>query len=290
MTKWVCKGDLSKYELLRFASGQSFVPAWAKCDDSGLMEVTISEPVRDCLTGEYLGREFYDYYPRDFLMAGETSYGPEQALEWGFEFYDEGLTHTDESMHEVRIGCFRSAELLYLHAALDSWQGASIAWRCLGYIYQYDRTEGNLWPLWMDDVPPNWHEVLRMKSREERACKCFEIAMEMGDLEAIYKSGDMLREGMGCRKNAKGAFKLYCEAWANCEDAPPYIFGSVAHRLACAYEIGEGCDLDLEKSKEFYEKAIVGLEIAQNDTSLYDGVLRHCYQGLKRIEQEILLQ
>ena len=287
MTKWVCKSDLSKYELRRIETAPSFVPAWAKCDDIGLMEVTISEPVRDCLTGEYLGREFYDYYPRDFLMPGETQYGPEQALNWGFDFYDEGLTYTEKDKWEVRHGCFRSAELLYFHAALADWPGNAVAWRCLGYVYEYDRTDGNLWPLWMDEVPKNWHEVLQMKDRKKRAKRCYEIAMEKGDVEAIYKSGDMHRKGFGCEEDANKAFELYSLAWSKCEDVGPVIFGSVASRLASAFEKGKGCLPDLNKSKEFYQKAIVGLEITQNDTSLYDGVLERCRQGLKRVEQEL---
>ena len=289
MTKWVTKGDLTKYELRRFEVAESFTPAWAKCDDLGLMEVTISEPVRDCLSGEYLGREFYDYYPHDHLEPGETHYGPAQALQWGFDFYNEGLTYTDKDMQAIRHGCFRSAELLYLHAALDEWEGSATAWKCLGYVYEYDRTDGNLWPLWMDEVPKTYHPVLQMKDRKDRAFKCYELAMLAGDLEAMYKYGDMFRRGFGCEVDLEKAFEYYCKAWKQCEDAPAYIFGSVASRLASAHEEGNGCKRDLEKSLVFYKKAIVGLEIEQQDTSIYDGVLERCRQGLKRVEQEIEL-
>ena len=289
MTKWVSKGDLSEYELRRIKLAKSFAPAGTQCDKNGLVEITISEPVRDSLTGEYLGREFYDYYPHDSLEFGESGYGPDLALEWGFDFYNEGLTYTEKEMFDVRVGCFQSAELLYLHAALEEWEGSATAWKCLGYVYEYDRTKGNLWPLNANEVQETYHPVLRMTDRKDRAFKCYELAMDLGDLEAAYKYGDMFRRGFGCDVDLKKAFDCYSKAWKQCEDAPAYIFGSVAFRLASAFEEGNGCKRDLEKSSDFYKKAIVGLEIEQQDTSIYDGVLERCKQGLKRVEQEIEL-
>lgn len=288
MTKWVCAGDLSDYELRRFASSPSFVPAWAKCDDRGLMEVTISEPVRDCFTGKYLGRELFDYYPRDFLMPGQTTFGPEQALEWGGDFYSEGLSYTSKDMLDIRRGCFRSSELLYLHAAIErAWSGFQVAFRCLGYVYEYDRTCGNLWPLWMDEIPKTYHKVLQIKDRKERAYECYKIAMEEQDVEATYKFGDMLKKGCGCDVDLKGAFGYYNQAWEMAESECASVYGSVAFRLGEAYEKALGCSRNLKKSRQFYERAVFGLEVSQNDTSLYDRVLIESRKGLKRVNQEI---
>lgn len=66
MTKWVNVDDLNEYEFKRIKSSFSFAPAGFNPDEKGLVEITISEPVRDCITGKYLGREYIDYYPRDF--------------------------------------------------------------------------------------------------------------------------------------------------------------------------------------------------------------------------------
>ena len=288
MTKWVCSGDLSKYDLRRIKSSPSFVPAWAKCDELGLMEVTISEPVCDCLTGAYLGREYFDYYPRDFLMPGETLFGPSQALSWGSDFYCEGMSYTSKDMQEVRHGCFRSAELLYLHAAISrEWEGSSVAFRCLGYVYEYDRTDGNLWPLWLGEVPKDYHKVLQLTDRRQRAYECYKIAMEAGDLEATYKFGDCFGRGLGTDVDYKRAYGYYNQAWEGAANESASVYGSVAFRLAEAYEKGLGCSVNLAKSREFYEKAVFGLEVSQNDTSFYDSVLIKCRNGLKRVNQEL---
>lgn len=290
MTKWVCEQDLSKYEMRRIESSPSFVPAWAKCDEIGLMEVTISQPVRDCFTGKYLGREYFDYYPRDFLMPGETNFGPEQALIWGGAFYDEGMAYCQKDMYEIRHGCFRSAELLYLHAAIErDWQGSKIAFKCLGYVYEYDRTNGNLWPLWMEKIPKSYHKVLRLTDRNKRAFECYKIAMEKGDVEATYKFGDMYKKGIGCQVDLKKAYDYYSKAYEQSQSESPVVFGSAALRLAQSYERGEGCKINLNKALDFYERALYGLEVARNDTSFYEKPLSICRKGLTRVNQELLL-
>lgn len=139
MTKWVNVDDLNEYEFKRIKSSFSFAPAGFNPDEKGLVEITISEPVRDCITGKYLGREYIDYYPRDFLMPGDESYGPEIALNAGAAFYNEALEYVDGDMRDVRVGCFKSAELLYLHAALwGNWESLSTCWLNLGYLMNID--------------------------------------------------------------------------------------------------------------------------------------------------------
>ena len=288
MTRWIDPGDVSKYELKRIESSPSFMPAWAQNDEKGLMEVTISEPVRNCLNGEYIGREYIDYYPRDFLMPGENICGPVVALNAAYKFYNEGLECLDEKEKDIRIGCFRSAELLMLHAALyGEWEGQSFAWLTLGYLYEYDRTEGNLWPMWMDEIPTSYHPVLQMTDHNDRAYACYKLSMEGGNIEGMYKFADCLRWGKGCDIDLNRAFELYSQVREQCQHSAPHILGSCAYRLASCYEDGEGCARDIKKAKEFYERAIVWFEIEMNDSTLYAKNLERCKKGLARVTQEL---
>ena len=87
-------------------------------------------------------------YQRDMPTATRTGrdciwhYTPDQdddgweALGYGGDYYDEGMSCVDDDEHEKRVMCFQAAELLYLHAAA---KGNPIADLCLGYVYAYDR-------------------------------------------------------------------------------------------------------------------------------------------------------
>ncbi|WP_079535316.1 hypothetical protein [Phoenicibacter congonensis] len=288
MTKWVNVDDLNEYEFKRIKSSFSFAPAGFNPDEKGLVEITISEPVRDCRTGKYLGREYIDYYPRDFLMPGDDSCGPEIALNAGAAFYNEALEYVDEDMRDVRVGCFKSAELLYFHAALwGNWECLSTCWLNLGYLYEYRLTNDDLWPLWMEDVPKTYHPVLQMRDRDSRAHACYGLAMESGSIEAIYKYADTVRWEKGCNPNIKEAVKLYSQAWEKCQYSDPHVIGSVASRLAGCYEDEDGCVRDLKKAKDFYERAIMWFEISAEYTSLYEKMLSKCKKGLSRVDQEL---
>ena len=93
-------------------------------------------------------------YQRDMPTATRTGrdciwhYTPDQdddgweALGYGGDYYDEGMSCVDDDEHEKRVMCFQAAELLYLHAAA---KGNPIGDLFLGYVYAYDRCEDKYW-------------------------------------------------------------------------------------------------------------------------------------------------
>ena len=229
------------------------------------------------------------------------------ALRYGAWYYEEGMSYDPVHDHDLRIGCFQMAELLYLHAAEH---GNPIAHLNLGYVYSYDRCEGRYWdknamvdgPVSLDalcaalaDESPDAR--VRAKpgpgagSTTEWDCKAFEhyrIAAQASVAEACYKLGDLLRDGRGCDADPQQAFRWFQDAYTFGKDESPVIWGSAALRLGAAFEEGEGCDQVFAQARIWYERAVTGLGIAvRGGDSWYRGALRRAEQGLKRVKQEL---
>ncbi|MBP3894662.1 MAG: sel1 repeat family protein [Atopobiaceae bacterium] len=170
----------------------------------------------------------------------------DQALAYGSDYYNEGMSCDPMTEHERRIMCFQAAELLYLHA---SRKGNPIGDLNLGYVYSYDRCEGRYWNRGAaSDAPVTAEEIAAaLEGRrapfdhEAHAYEHFRKAAEADVAEACYKLGDLLREGRGCDTDMEEAFEWFSRAYALGRDEHPVIWGSAALRLGRAYEEGEGC-------------------------------------------------
>ena len=209
-------------------------------------------------------------------------YDVEDALYYGALHYNEGMGYTDSADHDKRIDCFRAAEVFYRHSA---GRGNEVASLCLGYVYSYDRCEGDYW---VDPMALETEDYRRSYPREERAFECFKVAAEAGIPEACYKLGDMYKHGTGCDPNAAEAFRWYVRASELSARERPVILGSVALRLAGCYEEGLGCAQSFERALEWYEKAVSGLEFAvDNGEVWYEKALSGARAGAKRCLQEI---
>ncbi|MBR3315649.1 MAG: SEL1-like repeat protein [Atopobiaceae bacterium] len=269
---------------------------WAYTDAAGLPDVCTSIPVDEPMPGR-TGRLCKGCYRPSIDPDGEM------ALFCGSQFYDEGLGYVDEADHARRIDCFRAAELLYLHAAA---KGQPYAFLNLGYVYSYDRCEGDYWGHWDDLVyEENWvdesgryhhgsryaryySEDLPPYPCNERAVECFRTAAEAGVAEACYKLGDLLRDGRGCKMSLDDAFHWFRRAWELGQDEEPVVWGSAALRLGNAYEEGEGCAQSFAAALVWYERATTGLFIAVSDGDLwYRSALRRAEAGFARARQEL---
>ena len=246
-----------------------------------LPRIQISAPVRDA-EGVALGRECVKPYPRidDEL---DDCYGDE-ALFYGGCYYDEAMGYTDPLDRDLRIECFRAAELLYRHSA---GRGNSVANLCLGYVYSYDRCEGRYW---VDaTVEEAGEDRMQPYPREERAFECLALAAEAGIPEACYKLGDMYKHGTGCDPDAFEAHRLYVRASELAEfGESPVVLGSVALRLASCFEEGFGCEQSFSSALKMYRKAAEALEAAVDaGETWYEKALAGARAGLKRCEQEM---
>lgn len=250
-----------------------------------LPSIWITEPIFDG-RGGYDGRTYMMVYPyRDhkFPFPGHDDEDGQDALYYGGGYYDEGMGYIDPSDHEMRIDCFRAAEVLYRHSA---GRGNAAANLCLGYVYSYDRCEGRYWVDYAVCETPEGRE--RPYPREERALECFSIAAEAGIPEACYKLGDMYKHGIGCDANAAEAFRWYKRASELAPGEQPVILGSIALRLGDCYEEGFGCKQDFLQALEWYRRAVSGLEFAvDNGETWYEKALAGARAGVKRCMQEI---
>lgn len=246
--------------------------------------VWVTEPLGDD-DGNYLGRTYVTTYPQSGPNYPYSKYkdeGGEDALYYGGCYYDEGMGYTDPADHDKRIGCFRAAEVFYRHSA---GCGNAVASLCLGYVYSYDRCEGDYW---VDPMTLETEDYRRPYPCEERAFECLKVAAEAGIPEACYKLGDMHKHGTGCDPNAAEAFRWYVRASELAVRERPVILGSVALRLAGCYEEGLGCAQSFERALEWYEKAVSGLEFAvDNGEVWYEKALSGARAGAKRCKQEI---
>ena len=216
-----------------------------------------------------------------------------QALDFGSDYYNEGMNCDPESEHEKRVMCFRAAELLYLHASI---KGNAIADLCLGYVYSYDRCEGRYWDRDFTMSATNTDVNVRTASPDEHvafdrdalAYLHFCRAAHAGIAEACYKLGDLLRDGRGCKMDLDEAFQWFTKAYDLGKSMAPVIWGSAALRLGNAYENGEGCTQSFEDARGWYELATTGLGIAvRGGERWYRGALRCAEAGLVRAKQEL---
>lgn len=268
--------------------------------------IWVTRPISDN-SGMYLGRFYEVPYPSDDY---DDVYG-DDALYYGGGYYDEAMSYSDPADRQKRIDCFRAAELLYRHAA---GRGNAVANLCLGYVYSYDRCEGDYWvgadgtgemagsfPAGPDAKPtagtdsPGPERVgasggIRSYPREQRAFECLSIAAEAKICEACYKLGDMYKRGVGCTPDAGEAFRWYARASELSAGTPPVILGSVALRLAGCYEEGFGCNQSFEHALGWYRKAVAGLAVAvESGDSWYAKALAGARAGVKRCEQELVV-
>ena len=264
------------------------VDGWVYTPDAGLPNMCTSVP-RDEPTVGRTGRVCKGCYRPEIDPDGEM------AMFCGAKFYEEGMAYTEDRDHNRRIDCFRAAELLYLHAAA---KGHPYAFLGLGYVYSYDRCEGDYWGHWEDleyIQLGSYGRYLRCYSKElapyprdERAIECFQTSAEAGIAEACYKLGDMLRDGRGCEVDLNEAYGWFSKAYELGVDDAPVVWGSAALRLGRAHEEGEGCMQSFEEALAWYERATTGLSIAVRcGEDWYCGAFRHAESGLVRTRQEI---
>jgi hypothetical protein len=237
-----------------------------------LPNICISQGVRD-KDGRFCGRR------PDIKYDPAADLDGEDALFYGGGFYDEAMGLMSPDAHTERIDCFRSTEVLYRHAV---GQGNAIAALCLGYVYYYDRAEGQYWPLPTGDTP---------FPTERRAYECFKAAADAGYAEAFYKLGDCVKHGKGCEQDERRAFELYCAAADHDNQNEPHLTGSIELRLASALEEGMGCGHDFKRALEHYERAEAFLDTAVKlGDYYYKRALQGARDGIVRCKQELTLE
>lgn len=245
----------------------------------------------DKLPGVWVTSAVYDsdnnYLGHTYMMPYVASDDPtgEDALFYGGGLYDEGMRLSDPALSEARLDCFKTAELLYRHAA---GRGNSFANMCLGYVYYYDRCKGSYWRN-LDELETD-EDYRRPYPREERAFECFRAASDAGHAEAFYKLGDCYKNGVGCDIDDREAFLTYEQAAKHDDGEAAYLTGSIALRLANCFEEGLGCEHDFKRALEQYEAAEKYLDAAVSSGDFYyEGALRGARDGAIRCRQELSL-
>jgi hypothetical protein len=124
---------------------------------------------REKPTDHSTGRDCIWHYTPDSDPDGS------KALGYGGRYYSEGMSCDGDTEHEKRVMCFQAAEVLYLHAAS---KGNPFGHLCLGYVYSYDRCEGDYLERRM-----TWEteeDLLRPYPHLERAVEHYRAAAEAG--------------------------------------------------------------------------------------------------------------
>ncbi len=198
----------------------------------------------------------------------EKDYDPDEdkrcngdlSLEIGARYYCDGMDTDDEFDHDKRIECFSLAKKYY---ALSAELGNAQAMCNLGYIYSYGRLG---------------------KHDYQAAATWYKAAADLGHAEAAYKYGDMLYQGSGVDEDLEQAFFYYSISYQRCEkETYPATWGSAALRLAECYEHGTGCEKDLQRAKDLYLEAEMGLEEAIEDEPWYSSQLDKAREGIARL-------
>lgn len=290
MIAWATETDLTEYEKLRLKCSRAFQLALTDVDDAGKIEMIISIPVRNCFTNKYMGREYIDYYPRDFCMKQGEVLGAHNALDYAKMYLEEAKNYHDSSMARVRQECLKAAELLCIHAATEmNWNGGAEAWCVLGDVYQQIQDSGQMWPQSTCNVKESYPDIMKVTSVDERAVLCYENAQKMGNVEALYKLFDFLATGKGCKADEARAHRLLKKAWRKKDALTQLAIGNIALRLGFAHERAIGCDRNLKKACDYFQKAIISFEIASNDSDEALNLLDKAKGGEKRVQQEISL-
>ncbi|PLS27161.1 tetratricopeptide repeat protein [Bifidobacterium parmae] len=216
-------------------------------------------------------------------VADESDPEGRLALQYGGMYYEEGMGYTAPEDRRARIDCFKAAEILYRHAA---GRGNAIGWLCLGYVYAYDRCEGEYYRSYFD----NFGEVPPKPDADTLAFECFRHAADRRLAEGCYKLGDMLTEGRGCEVDYAAALDMFLKAYRYGRDGSPRIWGSVALRLARAYANARGCVLDYDRALHWYGVARTGLELEVRDGgAAYDARLWEAEAGVRDMRQALRL-
>ena len=246
--------------------------------------IWVTEPMFD-EDGWVVGRNYVAFYDAD-----EVDEGGRRALFLGSRYYREAMTHQDADERDVRIDCFKAAEMFYLHAAK---RGNAQAYANLGYIYSYDRCEGDYWPclvLWMSDYDIEAaRRAVDSFDCDRRAYECYLKAAEAGVGEACYKVGDLLSWGRGCAHDADAAFQWFRRGFDIGLDAgDELVSGAAALRLGQSFEEGAGCEQDFKEALAWYRIAAVGLQLTvAQGCWYYESSLKRACDGKRRMMQEI---
>ncbi len=234
-------------------------------------------------TPELTGRTAVQHYP-DASAGSDSDPDGLLALRFGANYYEEGMCTQDERFHQDRIDCFRAAELLYLWSAC---KGNVQAYVNLGYVYGYDRCEGQY--LGVDEWGRGAHEANGEFPRERRAYECLKVAADACHPEACYKLGDLVSQGRGCAPSLTRAIDLWETAFRLASDVDvPVWWGSAALRLGDAYEEGKGCAVSFSEALRWYELAETGLQIAVDlGDWYYKKALARARGGVLRCKQEL---
>lgn len=253
---------------------------------------------REAPTDHSTGR----YYEAFYTAEGDPD--GDDALDYGSAYYSEGMSCDGDTEHQKRVMCFQAAELLYLHAAS---KGNPDAHLCLGYVYSYDRCEGDYYEReayaeaeaemlrrirkygpYCDWVSPTRQRLSHTFPHLERAVEHFRVAAEAGIAEACYKLGDMLRDGSGCEVDLDEAYRWFVQAYELAVHEGPLVRGSAALRLGRAREEGEGCEQSFHEARRWYERACDDLGIAVGSgEDWYRKSLTRAERGLRRVRQEL---
>ena len=251
------------------------------------VEPTLEVTGRDCwhsypgaLVGEELEPDLNDW----FGTEADPDEDGNLALHYGAQYYDEAMNTQDEAFHQDRIDCFRAAEALFLWGAS---KGNAQAYVNLGYVYSYDRCEGQY--LGMDEHGTWIRKDDEPFPRERRAYECFASAAKLGHPNACYKLGDLVRDGRGCEPSLKRAVELWERGYRlSSKYNVPVWWGASALRLGHAHEYGEGCIQDFAEALTWYERAETGLRIAVDQGDwYYRAALRQATDGVTRCRQEL---
>ncbi|MBO4365672.1 MAG: sel1 repeat family protein [Eggerthellaceae bacterium] len=203
-------------------------------------------------------------------------------------YYLEGMNTPAHVNLGKRIDCFRAAELLYLHAIARGDLRAHVG---LGHLYARDRCEGHYFDALKNNLLADL--VLPEDQIRKKAYEHFHHAASLGDAEATYMLGDMLRDGCGCQVDLDGAYECYCRAQEllqNASAVTSIMRGGTAFRLGRALEEGEGCPFDFKKALQWYETAVVNLEDAvEQGIWQYNTELGQAKRGILRMRQELAL-
>lgn len=143
---------------------------------------------------------------------------------------------------------------------MSAEHGNRHAYECLGYCYYYGR-----------DMKPDY----------EKAFQCFAFGAFAGQLESLYKIGDMYLRGQYVSKDEHEAFIIYnrCLQMMTNDDRG-YIAGPVHLRLGDMYLEGLDADADPENALFHYNVAELMLYrmVADGDYK-YKKSLRHAIEG-----------
>ena len=269
-------------------------------ETDGLPALWITAPGESAALGR-TGRVIAGHYPELYVIADDDEdedFDPAQgypvhvdedaegwlALDYGSRYYREAMDTQDAALHQVRVDCFRAAELLYLWAA---GKGNPQAFSNLGYVYSYNRCEGAY--LGLDEHGARVCEEGQEFPREKRAFECFEAAAKAGQPEAHYKLGDLLAKGRGCEASPERAIQMWKQGFKLAQnwDVPTW-WGASALRLGSAFEEGRGCEQSFEEAAMWYGYAEQGLNIAVEEGDwYYEKSLASARAGLARCKQEL---